>query len=81
MVGVDRYELGERLRGLRTTSGKTLDDVARALNVTRSAVSLWESGEREPRATTFLQYLKEVGAPSVFSGGAAPKAKSKAKAA
>ena len=43
---MNRQEIGKRLRELRGSS--TLDDVAKALNVTPMAVSLWERGERIP---------------------------------
>lgn len=63
LCGVDRYDLGEGLRRLRIAAGKSPDDVARALNVTRTAVVLWEAGEREPRATTFIGFLEATGRP------------------
>lgn len=43
---MNRQEIGKRLRELR--GSRTLDDVAKALNVTPMAVSLWERGERIP---------------------------------
>lgn len=38
----------ERLRELRTARGMTQDDFAKASGLTRSAVSMYESGRREP---------------------------------
>ena len=43
---MNRQEIGRRLRELR--GEKTLEAVAKALNVTPMAVSLWERGERVP---------------------------------
>ena len=43
---LNRQEIGKRLRELR--GSRTLDDIAKALNVTPMAVSLWERGERIP---------------------------------
>lgn len=43
---MNRQEIGKRLRELR--GSRTLEDVAKALNVTPMAVSLWERGERVP---------------------------------
>ena len=43
---MNRQEIGKRLRELR--GSRTLDDIAKALNVTPMAVSLWERGERIP---------------------------------
>ena len=38
----------DRLRELRTSRGLTQDDFAKATGLTRSAVSMYESGKREP---------------------------------
>ena len=40
--------LGDRMRILRSGRGLTQQDVAAALNVSRSAVAMWERNEREP---------------------------------
>lgn len=42
----DSRVIGKRLRALRGT--KTQEEVAKALNVSTMAVSLWERGERTP---------------------------------
>jgi transcriptional regulator with XRE-family HTH domain len=44
-------------RALRELAGLSQDDLARVLNVTRSTVSRWESGEREPRPAILYQYV------------------------
>ena len=38
----------DRLRELRTSRGLTQDDFAKATGLTRSAISMYESGKREP---------------------------------
>jgi transcriptional regulator with XRE-family HTH domain len=43
---INRVKLGVRLRETREYCGFSQDDVARALRVSRSAISLMESGER-----------------------------------
>lgn len=43
---MNRQEIGRRLRKLR--GDRTLETVAKELNVTPMAVSLWERGERVP---------------------------------
>jgi transcriptional regulator with XRE-family HTH domain len=43
---VNKKEIGKRLRELR--GDKTLEEVAKELNVTPMAISLWERGERVP---------------------------------
>ncbi len=47
----------EARRLLRTRSGLTQDDLARALGVNRATVSRWEAG-RNPRATLAARYLE-----------------------
>lgn len=39
--------LGERLRDLRITTGKTQQDIADMLNLSRSAYALYETGKRQ----------------------------------
>lgn len=40
---------GARLREVRKAHGETQPELAKALGVSRSAVSMYESGEREPK--------------------------------
>ena len=40
--------LSVNLRTLRTASGRTLEDIAEIIDVTRQSVSKWESGESYP---------------------------------
>ena len=40
---------GQRLRRLRKEHGETQPELARLLGLSRSAVSMYESGEREPK--------------------------------
>ena len=44
-----KLEIGKRLRRLR--GSRTLDEVARSLNVSVSTLSAWERGERIPSDT------------------------------
>jgi DNA-binding transcriptional regulator YiaG len=48
---------GERAR-LRKAAGLAQDDIARSVGVTRSAVSRWEAGCREPRGRTLVAYVE-----------------------
>ncbi|GEM_PF-1878729 len=41
-------EVGTRIRKLREMAGKTQEKVAKALGVSKSAISKWEKGERTP---------------------------------
>lgn len=42
-------ETGELLAGLRKESGKTIAQAAEELNISPSALSMYENGERTPR--------------------------------
>lgn len=48
----------EARRLLRERSGLSQGDIARAVGVTRTAISLWESGAREPRAVNLHRYVQ-----------------------
>ena len=45
-------------RRVRERAGLTQQDIAAALGVTRTAVSLWEAGDREPRPMHRARYLE-----------------------
>lgn len=45
-------------RALRQASGLSAADVARALGLTRQAVTAWERGERRPSAVNCDGYLR-----------------------
>jgi transcriptional regulator with XRE-family HTH domain len=52
-----------RRRSLRVSLGLTLDDMAEMLEVSRSAVSRWERGVRQPRRhhrTRYLALLRQL---------------------
>lgn len=54
--------IGVRLRTLREATGHTRDDIAKAMHVTRSAVTNWELGHRQPTFDTVERYLRTIGA-------------------
>jgi transcriptional regulator with XRE-family HTH domain len=45
-------------RALREAAGASLAEVAEAVGVTRQAVSMWELGQRSPRAHYLEAYLE-----------------------
>lgn len=45
--------IGERLKNLRKNLGYTQDDLAEKLSISRSSLSLYEIGKREPDSETF----------------------------
>ena len=46
---MDAKKTGELLRGLREQENKSLDEVAQDLEVSKSALAMYERGERIPR--------------------------------
>jgi transcriptional regulator with XRE-family HTH domain len=58
---LDLVAVGHRARALRRGAGRTLDDVASALGVSASALSLLENGRREPRLSTLHRLAAELG--------------------
>ena len=55
--------LGDRMRILRSGRGLTQQDVAAALNVSRSAVAMWERTEREPNLETLAALARLLDLP------------------
>ena len=51
----------ELRRALRNEAGLTLAEVGDRCGVTRSAVSRWERGLRNPRGTNRVEYAKFLG--------------------
>ena len=56
---VDGKAIGSRLRSLR--GDKTIDEVANDVGISRSALNMYELGERIPRDTKKLQLAKYYG--------------------
>ena len=51
--------LGVRIKTMRQSRSMTQTDLAHALQVSRSAVGMWESGEREPNLDT-IEALADI---------------------
>ncbi|WP_437661310.1 helix-turn-helix domain-containing protein [Sorangium sp. So ce1182] len=58
MIDDDRKKLGQRLREAREYLGLSQEDVAKALNLTRSAISLIESGQRRLDALELKRFAE-----------------------
>ncbi len=56
-----RRSLGEALKAHRQQSGMTQEYVAEALNVSRQAVSKWETGSAEPSTSNLLALARLYG--------------------
>ena len=54
-------ELAEYLRKMRHETGKTQDEVARAMKVSAEHIVRMESGRVEPRLTTVVRFLGALG--------------------
>ncbi|RKR76073.1 helix-turn-helix domain-containing protein [Frondihabitans australicus] len=63
VVDLDPAALGARLRALRLESGMSLRDLARALEISPSAVSQIERGVRRPSVSRLLAIVQVLGKP------------------
>ncbi len=52
---------GERLKGLRTSSGMTQQDLAKRLGVSASTIGMYEQGRREPDNKTLSLICSQLG--------------------
>ena len=55
---------GEKLQKLRTRAGLSQDQLAKLLDVSRQAVSKWESGTADPSTSNLLALAKLFGVPA-----------------
>jgi transcriptional regulator with XRE-family HTH domain len=58
-----------QIKAVRTAKGISQADVAKALHISRQAVSLYEKGKREPRIETWKQLSKFLGVPVEYLQG------------
>lgn len=56
-TGDDGLPPPEKRKALREGYGITQDQLADILNVTRTAISLWERGKRTPRSRDYAEFL------------------------
>lgn len=56
-------DLGRALRDCRETKGFTQIEVAKKMNVSKMAVSLWESGKRSMTAENLKRYCQILDVP------------------
>lgn len=68
--------LGKRIRALRKEDGQTQQQLADALGVGKSTISMYENGQREPDYETLEGLADHFNVPigSFFPGGHAPDA-------
>jgi len=59
----DALTVGRRVRHVRQEAGRTLGDVAAAIGISTSALSLIENGKREPRLSVISALAQELDTP------------------
>jgi transcriptional regulator with XRE-family HTH domain len=59
---IEAHELVNMLVARRKELGLRQGDVARRMHISQAGVSLFETGNKEPRLSTFLRYAHAVGA-------------------
>ena len=47
--GMDPVQIGKTLKGLREKKGDSAEELSKALNISASAVAMYETGKRVPR--------------------------------
>lgn len=47
--GMDPVQIGKTLKGLREQKGESAEELSKALNISASAVAMYETGKRIPR--------------------------------
>jgi transcriptional regulator with XRE-family HTH domain len=79
-AGLAMETMGDRIKQLRNARNLTQEQLARAVGVTKSAVSQWEGGStKNLKLETFLRVLEALGTDAEFlifgpeRGGAAKK--------
>lgn len=58
---VRRWLRDGRAQGIREASGLTRSDIGRALGVSPSTISRWETGARAPRPVVAIRLLRLLG--------------------
>ncbi len=63
------HKLGNRIKEVRLSQKKTIEQVANALNVAPITISRYERGDREPKLETWLKLAKYFGVPVSYLQG------------
>ena len=61
-----RFELGAILRAVRVRAGLSQEELAARLNYNQSDISKFETGAKEPTASTLIKWLKVTNAHEVL---------------
>lgn len=67
-AGMDAARIGSDLKALRDGKGESTEELAKALNISASAVSMYETGKRIPRDEIKIRYAEHFAVPveSIF---------------
>ncbi len=68
--------MGNRIKEVRLSQKKTIEQVANALNVAPITISRYERGDREPKLETWLKLAKYFGVPVSYLQGIEDKSES-----
>ena len=58
---VDSFKIGNRLKALRSEKGETTMEMAQALGISASAVTMYETGNRIPRDEIKVRIAEHFG--------------------
>ena len=66
--GMDAVKIGLRLKSLRETKNETAEQLSRAIDVSASAVTMYETGKRIPRDEVKIRIAEHFAVPveSIF---------------
>ena len=66
--GMDPVQIGKTLKGLREEKGESAEQLSTALNISMSAVAMYETGKRIPRDEIKIRIAEhfEVPVESIF---------------
>ena len=59
--GMDPVQIGKTLKGLREQKGESAEELSKALNISASAVAMYETGKRVPRDEIKIRIAEHFG--------------------
>lgn len=63
---MDRYEMGQRIAGLRRRAGESQEDLAASLGEIREVVKHWENGTRQLKAEAIIKLARHFDVPADY---------------
>ena len=67
-AGMDPVQIGKSMKGLREGKNESVDELSRALNISTSAIGMYEAGKRVPRDEIKIRIAEhfDVSVESIF---------------